>query len=645
MSVQSGIVSFQERPLEMALIDKLRSSLEEFIVDGEGTHQGFCLQMLYLPFNTTPDATLDRQPYYSSMGHIIMWDGRLDNREELLSQLHMSRGHEPSDVAIAAAAFERWGRECFPKLTGDWTMTIWISDEKELILARDYIGVRTLFYLATEQGVVWSSSLKPLVSISRSLTVNEAYVAGFLTSNPAPDSTPYNEIKSVPPASYVRFKNRCETAYRYWALKDRERLLNSDREYEEEFLYLLKLSVKRRLRSNSTVLAELSGGLDSSSIVCVCDELFATGACTSAIDTFSFWDRCEPDDEDRQYFDIIEKKRGRIGHHAELVGGGDSFVFQNSEFSPEPGFGVRQELKAARTSIIEKQYRVVFSGFGGDELLGQAMDPRVQLADLVARLEIKSLAGELLAWSVMLRRPLLHLAAQALSQLLPLQVRTAIHSRNKLANWIDKSFARRHRISEASIEPVAMPWFCLPSRRDSMQTYASLAQQLTHRAPCAYETRYPYLDRDLLEFLMGIPREQLLRPNDRRSLMRRALKELVPDPVLSRRTKAGVSRSVAITLQKHWTYIEQLLSSPLVQQFGYIDGAALRVAIAATKSGKTNPYLSPLLRALALEVWLRAAINSGVLMPPTELRYLPEGSHSTSRSEWTEHGGHPFLEF
>src|SRR5581483_4360900 len=90
-----------------------------------------------------------------------------------------------------------------------------------------------------------------------------------------------------------------------------------------------------------------------------------------------------------------------------------------------------------------------------------------------------------------------------------------------------------------------------PSVQENLSTLEALRRQLASLmlpTDPLHEVRYPYLDRDLLEFLYGIPRQQLVRPNERRSLMRRALKGVVPDQVLNRRRKAFVIRSPIITI-------------------------------------------------------------------------------------------------
>src|SRR5207253_1160265 len=109
----------------------------------------------------------------------------------------------------------------------------------------------------------------------------------------------------------------------------------------------------------------------------------------------------------------------------------------------------------------------------------------------------------------------------------------------------------------------------------------TLTRVITHSQPTIMERRYPYLDRNLVEFLTSIPLDQLLRPGQRRFLMRRALAGLLPTEILARKTKAGAGRCYVLTLEKHWDRIEEAYRSPLSSHFGYINADRTRQALLA----------------------------------------------------------------
>jgi len=126
-----------------------------------------------------------------------------------------------------------------------------------------------------------------------------------------------------------------------------------------------------------------------------------------------------------------------------------------------------------------------------------------------------------------------------------------------------------------------------------------------------HEVRYPYLDRDLLEFLYAIPRQQLVRPKERRSLMRRALKGIVPDEVLNRRRKAFVIRAPIITISEQLARIGEE-KELMMSSFDLVDRAQLLEEMRRIVCGADVPIV-PLLRALTLEAWVSALVSRKVL--------------------------------
>ena len=139
---------------------------------------------------------------------------------------------------------------------------------------------------------------------------------------------------------------------------------------------------------------------------------------------------------------------------------------------------------------------------------------------------------------------------------------------------------------------------------------------MTYSRPSILETRYPYLDQTLVEFLTSIPLKQMLRPGQRRFLMRRALVDLVPPEILARKTKAGASRCYSVALEKNWDAIDGLFRSPLTGDFGYVDGPRIRSALRTMKNGQVPAYFLRLLKVVSLELWLREVVARGIITVP-----------------------------
>jgi asparagine synthase (glutamine-hydrolysing) len=616
MSIQAGAWNFDGEPVTASL-SRICGMFAEDGSDGEMIHIEGPIGLLYRPFHTTRESRLEHQPYLSLHGNLLTLDGRLDNRNELLSQLGNALQDDKTDISIVSAAFDRWGTDCFPKLIGDWALVIWNAATKELVLARDYIGVRHLFYHRTPGRLIWCTRLDALVLCGRNFTLSEEYVAGYLTFDPDAHLTPYREIHSVPPSSFIRIRREGCVATKYWSFDPHSTThYKTDADYEEHFRHLFRQSVRCRLRTDSPVLADLSGGLDSSAIVCMADDiLLKKEAEIDSFDTFSFCDRDEPDEDDFRYFTKVEERRGRIGHHAELRGLGNSFSLEPAHFVAVPGFGARKEVVQAKGDVLAKgAYRVILSGLGGDQLLGQTMNPRVQIADALVRFRLREFAWLLMEWSVLIRIPWIRLLYQTLVLLLPVSLRARMSHVAESQSWIKPAFARKHRFSARLLEDEQGSWLQFPSVRDTLPSIPALARQMTYiTSNGGGESRYPYLDRRLTEFLLSIPKDQLLRPGDRRSLMRRALVCLLPQEVLARRSKASTGRCVVTTLEKQWNKVGHMLSDLLISNLQYVDSTAFSAALAALKNGNPSSDMVRLLRCLALEVWLRDGVARGIL--------------------------------
>jgi asparagine synthase (glutamine-hydrolysing) len=617
MSVQAGIWNFSGEPITRELLKRLNEMSADYGPDGEAFHFDGNVAMLYRPFHTTTESRLETQPFISAGGWLITWDGRLDNREELITLLMDSLASDRTDVGIVAAAIDRWGTMCFPKLKGDWAGAFWNTRTNELLLARDYLGIRRLFYHAEWHRIIWGSCLESLVLFGSPLKLCDEYVAGYLAFYARADLTPFAHVRAVPPGAFVRINQRNVSIHDYWSLSSRSSTrVAKDEEYAEEFRYLFRQAVRRRLRADRPVLAELSGGFDSPSIVCIADEIWSGSPPVHRLDTLSYYDSKEPGSDDFHFFTEVEKQRSRTGLHLDLNDLGDSLSFEYSQFVPTPGFKSRAEASPKLLSTLhEKGYRVLLRGIGGDEFTGQVTDPCLPMADFVVQLRIKELFRQIVSWSLITRKPLIHLLARVLAQLGPVSIRERFTVGGPLDPWINPSFTRKYRAYASRFSDETRSWFVLPSMRDSIDTIACMRRFLADTLPSVLEKRYPFLDQNLVEFLVSIPPDQLVRPGQRRFLLKKALSGILPEAVLTRTRKSpGAPRSYSATLQRHWTKLRTIVDAPLTGQLGFIKPGIFRDALTAAKNGHVPDRFSQLLKALSLELWLRDISNRGLVL-------------------------------
>jgi asparagine synthase (glutamine-hydrolysing) len=610
MSVQFGIYSRDGGPVEEEVLAQIQDSLVPYAPDGVSVLRRNSCALLFGSFATGRYVDAP-QPYRLGTGDWLMWDGRLDSRHDLF-RTDQKLTTQSTDLEIVARSCERLGTEVFSQLVGDWAISIFSEDRVEVLLARDFIGARPLFYSVNSNHVAWSTVIEPLVLIEGGMPkFSEAYIAGWLSSFPQASLTPYERVRSVPAASLVRLQCGKTSVRRYWDFDPAQSIrYRKDQDYEEHFRWTFREAVRRRIVSAKPVLAELSGGLDSSSIVCITDSVLASEeGLAPRLDTVTYFDNAEPNWDELPYARTVEEKRGRPGFHIDV--GPESFesrVEINSRFRVVPTSPYARSTAADSFSrfVSERGYRAVLSGLGGDEMMGGVPTPMPELADLLVGLNATAFFRQSFAWALAKRKPLLGVWSTLLEQFLP-HGRPFSHRSGTQLTWLQKAFVARtarHRHGPSRRMKLTGS---RPSFQANLLAVESCRAQLSSVALESnppYEWRYPFLDRDLVCFCLAVPREQMVRPRERRSLMRRSLAGVVPREILDRSRKAYVSRAPVKIAGADYGRLRS--SGPLLSaELGIVDGKELARVVQNAEQGRDVATV-PLLRTLALEDWLRS---------------------------------------
>jgi asparagine synthase (glutamine-hydrolysing) len=620
MSAQFGCWTFAGSGASPEYLAKVGQTLCPYGPDARTSYSRGGVDLLYRAFDTTTESRAGIQPHVSESGSVITWDGRLDNRAELVRLLGGVISSDSSDVSIVGAAYQRWGTNCFAKLVGDWALGIWNPTDRAVILAKDPIGIRHLYYHLDSNRAVWSTILDPLVLFSeKSVNIEEEYVAGWLSHFPATHLTPHAGIRAVPASSFVLLKSTSHKVLKYWDFDPSVKIrYRSDAEYEEHFRTVFTESVRRRLRSDTPILAELSGGVDSSSIVCMADSIIGRGdALAPRLDTVSYYDDSEPNWNERPYFTIVERKRGRTGCHIDVASArASSFGFESDRFraTPASSVGPPEVTRQLQACVMSQGNRVVLSGIGGDEFTGGLPTPAPELADLLARGHLRTLAHQLKLWALDKRKPWFHLLGETVRRFLPPGF-ASVPELRRPAPWLAADFVKRHLAALTGYEPRLKLFGPLPSFQEHLSTLDALRRQLsctTVPSEPLLEKRYPYLDRDLLAFLCAIPREQLVRPGQRRSLTRRALAGIVPDALLNRKRKAFVARSPRLAISEQWESLAEMGRQMVTAPLGFVASNTFREAMDKARTGQ-EVLIVPLLRTIEIECWIRDLGRQGIL--------------------------------
>lgn len=639
MSVQFGRWNWDGEPPARDCIEKVSATLAPYGPDSNELYSKGGVNIVYRAFHTTKESHGEKQPHTSRFDAVITWDGRLDNRSDLLIELGDSLNIRSTDVEIVAASYEKWNTRCFAKLIGDWALSIWNPVYRSLILATDFTGIRHLYYSIENNYVVWSTVLDPLVQLpGKTFKICEEYVAGWLACHPDPHLTPYVNIHAVPPSCFVLIHPMKPTITKYWDF-DPGKIIRyrTDTEYEEHFRTVFAAAVRRRLRCDRPVLAELSGGMDSSSIVCMADVIIARGeAEIPRVDTISYYDDFDPNLDERFYVEKVEQMRGREGHHIDLgaknqlekseVGPKRSCFpkFESDRLSPTPNSdcNVQPEIFDHYALYMNShQCRVTLSGIAGEDPTGGYVpSPILELQDLLVRARFFRLAHQLRAWAAKMGRSRLPLLWKVLRGFCGRSITFPCPPKYLCPPpWLHPDFVRRH---EAALHwyPSKLKLFgALPSFQDHIHHLDHTRGFLASRDLCPgllREMRYPYLDRDLLEFAYSIPREQIVGVGKRRFLMKRALAGIVPVELLTRKQRAAVTQEPEQASQTERHSWDELRHNMISGSLGIVDANLFFHSLQEAKS-KDEVTVDKLKRTLLLECWLHHLATQGVLRMTT----------------------------
>jgi asparagine synthase (glutamine-hydrolysing) len=650
MSVQFGRWNFEGPAPSAEYFEKVNATVAPYGPDSNASYSKDGVRILYRSFRTTKEEHRETQPHVFASGEVLTWDGRLDNRPDLVRELSDAVTLNSTDVEIVAAAFKRWGDKCLGKLIGDWALSIWNPHERSVLLAKDPVGTRHLFYSFDEKQLTWTTVLDPLVLFAgKTFRICEEYIASWLTNQfPPAHITPYIGIQAVPPSCSVLLRpGKHGTKHiisKYWEFDAGKRIrYRTDAEYEEHFRSAFATAVQRRLRSDRPVLAELSGGMDSSSIVCMADLIMGVGtrrgtqhsplATSEAecprLDTISWFGNLyahsEPDGNELTWICKVEEQRGRKGFHINFNAlqsketrsrQSPMSAFDSSGFACTPAPRTLSRLfKIYAAHIASQGYRVTICGIGGDHVTGREPTPTPELQNLLVRGHFVALASRLNAWAIKTRKGRMPLLWEAVREFLP---RKKVTTEIFTAPWFQLGFVQRNHAALCHCPTRRTLLNHIPSAQynlDGLEGERRLAARWEFNPLLIRDVRFPYLDRDFMGFMYAIPREQVVRVGQHRSLMRRALIGVVPEEVRNR-TPKGIppqesSNAVSTELVERCDPGNNILGSSL----GIIDSSRFSEALQNVR--QTDKALMRMLtRTLKLESWLRHLAGYKILATP-----------------------------
>lgn len=535
-------------------------------------------------------------------GRVAVGNVRLDHPDEV-RRWGATRGREGSSLELLLDALEARGWRCLNQLLGDFGVVIYDSPSRTLVAARDAFGVKTLFCGQRSDAVVLSSHLEP---VHDNDIVDDQFAADFLLGgNPGPERTIWADSAAIAQGSILRCSGSSVVSERFWTPYDRTpQVHRGHRDEAQEFRSLFAEAVRVRLEPGGQTWAELSGGLDSSSIVCMAKTLCASGMAPDGIAaTVTVVDDLGSADE-RKYSDpVVEFTETRN----ELIA--NPWAWQEDGRAPPRTDEPRTHYPYFARDRLECELvrqgggRVLLSGMGSDHYL---YGNRLYLCDLIARGHPWRAAVELAHWAIAERRSFWCGAFRdAVLPFLPGFIqRSCAPAWDRVPPWIEPTFARKTRMAERL--QVSRTLAARPGQRFGFSMGLAL-EELTRWLPRGpfeqgIELRYPFLYRPLVEFSLRLPPETRARPLASKWILRQAMRGILPEIVRTRPGKGAIDARILWALTKEQERLRQIVADSHLARLGVIRARVLEASLDEARRGFCATTIV-LLAALSLDTW------------------------------------------
>lgn len=627
MSSIAGVVVTGQRETAAALADPIVAAVRHQTADNVAVWCDARALLVRLPHVSTPEAKGDRQPSAGhASGRVICFDGRLDNRPELLAMLGAQGAplKRAPDSEILLSLVQRFGDACLSHLVGDYAFAVWDKDTRRLFCARSPIGWRPLHWSFDGSRFGFATEARTLVvglEINRRL--NEGLVGELLSARiVSTTETLWRDVHRLEQGCSLTFE-RGEVRIRRWHDERYEDLSrHSDRDHIDRFNHLFDQALVSLSRSHTPIAAHLSGGLDSSAIVCRATELHRSGRISRQVAAVSVRYPGEPHDESG-WSSAVEQHLGieaRIARDLTY-----DFDAARSWCGTTLQLPVRPNTLGPMLSVCaamrERGERVLLTGEGGDDWLNgsHAHWPDLLLAGRVGKLfregfapgadtDLRGFASKTLGPILSARR-----RRSSCHPNLPLDCRTPA--------WIRSDWAREIQLRDrwAAVPLTALPGFAQRQRHSMIASpYRQMIFDpiLAMVARYGVELRHPFHDLRLVRFLIGARGDMLRRGSERKHLLREAMRGTLPEPVRTRHDKAHFSAPIIDALSVF--FAERHPADLAVAREGWVDGVLLGRLFDELRQWRTcglqgaspNGALAGLWFAVALELWLGNAFKA-----------------------------------
>jgi len=366
----TGILHFnRQRESDYTVIKRMTDCISYRGPDGEGYYLQNNLALGHRRLSIIDLNTGDQPMFNEDKSLALVFNGEIYNYIELREELRKS-GHRfktTSDSEVIIKAYQQWGINCQNKFNGMWAFALWDENKKLLFLSRDRIGEKPLHYSVFDNTFVFGSEIKCMFAYGIPRIPNTELLEIYLSLSyiPAP-FTFYKDIHKLKAGHYLQIQDNEVKEYQYWELPeiDENDMVCNKAEVFENFANLFNDSVKIRMRSDVPYGAFLSGGLDSSSIVALMSEISSF-----PIETFTIGFKEKYFDE--RYLASLVAKKFHTNHHEYLIEP-ETFneSLDNILYHYDEPFGDSSAIPTGHVSkFASSKVKMVLTGDGGDEVL------------------------------------------------------------------------------------------------------------------------------------------------------------------------------------------------------------------------------------------------------------------------------------
>lgn len=498
------------------------------------------------------------QPMFSGCGRYTMiFNGEIYNYRELRVELADLgfKFESNSDTEVLLAAWIAWREKCLLRLTGMFAFAIFDRIEDSLYCVRDPFGIKPFFYYADREQIFLGSEIPALVELGgHAIKPNFQKSYEYLVAGRYDDSTDtfFEGLYQLPPGHLMRVDLGDSVKVnisKWWQPKIEESCHLSFADASERLRAMFLNNIRFHLRSDVPVGAALSGGLDSSAIVCAMRHVEPK----LPIHTFSFVARGTSVDEEK-WVDIVNQHVGAVSHKVLVIPEDWTSDLDDMIKAQGEPFGSTSIYAQYRVYRLAKEIgvTVTLDGQGADELLaGYNGYPVQRVRSLVDSNHYLGAVRFLHEWGKWPGRSISNTLRQLVSPLVPPGLRgLALRAvdREPVPVWLNSKFIRENTISPFLYQtdsPLDIPKarHLMHILRESL-TGKGLNALLRHgdrnSMRWSVESRVPFLTRDLAEFTLSLPENYLVsNSGETKHIFRAAMRGIVPDSILDRKDKIG----------------------------------------------------------------------------------------------------------